>query len=389
MTRLDWPRAAVLSVALLLVVLVGFTRNTELISVGQGLGFDGAHYARLTTALREGTQTEPYRPFAQRVLPAAVVAVTGVDVRLGFLILDVLSYFGAVLLLLLLLRDHGIPPARAALAAGWFILLPQGLRLSLHYPVLTDAPAMLLVVALLLALFRRRMVAFAVLLALGVATRESLLLFVPAVALVLARELPAARAVALAAIASAPALAIVALLQLAPPVQPAPASPASPVYLSHQLFRIATNLDATAWRTVVAPLFALGAFLIPIVARPRDTWRYIRERPGWTYLIGTMIVVSVIGGRDTDRYLLMLAPIAAILAFAAAPAGAWPGGWRVAALTAIHLLMVRAWVPWGADATLSFAVGFMDQRALVGWTLYLLVLLVAGVLLVRSERLPA
>src|SRR6266542_2274763 len=71
------PAAAVIALALLLGV---FTINTQPIAVNDGFGYDGLHYARLTLSLREGSTLVLTAPYADRVLPAEIVARSGMEI---------------------------------------------------------------------------------------------------------------------------------------------------------------------------------------------------------------------------------------------------------------------------------------------------------------------
>lgn len=177
--RLTWRSAPGLAVLALGVLLALFTLNTQPVGANDGFGWDGLHYARLTLSLREGTALVLTAPYAYRLLPAGIVAVSGMDIRTGFLVLSAASVIGAGLVIVALLRRRGATPAGAFFGAVWFGLIPFGLRQVLHLPVGVDSLGLFFLLALALAALSSRFAIFGVLLIGAALTRENLLLMAP------------------------------------------------------------------------------------------------------------------------------------------------------------------------------------------------------------------
>jgi len=90
---------------------------------------------------------------------------------------------------------------------------------------------------------------------------------------------------------------------------------------------------------------------------------FLRREPEWIYFIGVTLILALLGGWDDDRYFYVLAPLLAVLTFRLTP-DLFRASWSVAALTGIHLALVRfAWPVSGATQHdyFQYTVAFMDQ----------------------------
>lgn len=330
--------------------------DTRPIQANGGLGYDGVQYAALVSWLRGAPAETPLQPYAYRVLPAALVAASGLEVRSAFLALNVAALVASALLLAAMLRAEGARPGHALVLLAWYALLPNGLRYALAYPVLVDGIGLALFTLLLFAAQRGQPVVAAAALLAGGLTREHLLLFAP-VAAAGARR-PVARAVAVAL----PGVAAAALVRLAPPY---PVSgPGTLDYLAAHAAMIAIGANAEPLRLAAAPLLTFGVLASGALAAV--TVR-LRTLPAWTWRFTLVAVVATgtIGGLDHDRYLVWLAPLFVLLAARAR----WPLP-HLAALTALHLLATRvAWpLDGSAAAYLGFVVKSMPPGDLVLWS---------------------
>jgi len=342
--------------------------------VNDRLGYDGQQYAWLTLRLRGLDAPAPREPLAFRVAPAAIVAASGLDVRIGFLALDVAALGGTALVLIALLRRFGATAGVTLLGVSLWALLPFTVRAAIHTPVLTDAVSGLLGAALLLCALSRRYAVFAVLLLVGALTRESLLLFAPCAILAARRDRNALRV----AVATLPAFAAFAIVRILPPVAPDAAMPSSATLVRYHVGRFLLNVDASPLRQAFAIPLSLGVILGSPFAMPRATAALARREAAW------VLLAPLVGGMEPDRYDTTLAPL---LLVGAAPAlGAAAARPIVAgALVVAQAIACRAFIPLdGSEASaFAFSVATMPASAIVLWGTLALALAVASTLAMR------
>jgi hypothetical protein len=229
----------------------------------------------------------------------------------------------------------------------------------------------------MVAAIERRVVLFAVLLALGVLARENVLVLAPLLALNPPFTL---RSFATASAAATPALGALFWVHAFPPVSADPGSASTLEWVQAHLTAVATNADDTALRALAAFPLSCGLLLAPIIAAPRAALRLVARQPGWTYLVVILSLIAIIGGRDNDRYLLTISPIVVVVAFAMMRA-LWRRPLVVAMLTGAHLVATRAFVPL-ADMPI-FTAGWMPHDELVSAATASAVLCVIGALVCR------
>lgn len=379
------PALAVAIAAIAFVVLAPFTPR---IAFNDGLGFDGRVYAWLTQALRGDHSVTVVPPWSFRLAPSAIVAVTGLDVKLGFLLLDLLSALGSAWLFYRLLRHYAISPALALFAVAWWAVLPLGLRWALYYPVLPDTLGFFLLLALMVSALEGRFLLFGGLLVVAALTRENLIALGPFLWLVhLRRDLVGVTLRSLAV--GAPSVLVYLAVRLFPVIPPPPdfTNWAERYQIDVNLRFVFENIDAHAWRYVLAAPLTLGMFFALPFAWPRRLLGFLRRELHWAYYIVMSFVVALVGGRDDDRYLYVLVPALAVFVFHLAPASLWRSPWRVAALTVLHLAAVRFLWPVGTSEAeyLQYTVSAMSQSRMVALTIFCAVLGLGGIVVARVD----
>src|SRR5881397_2402647 len=120
--RIVWWAAPALSVAVMTGLLFTFRFNTSVLQLTAERRADAVEYVRLVEGLRSVASAQPEAPFAFRILPAAIVAATGLDPSLGFFVLDVAAILGTALVLLHLLRPWVAPAGAVMAVVGWSLL---------------------------------------------------------------------------------------------------------------------------------------------------------------------------------------------------------------------------------------------------------------------------
>lgn len=319
---------------------------------------DGEHYAALVNAFGGLPFAPPREPLGYRILPSAIVALTGLDLRTGFLALGFAAVAGSALVLTALLRRYGASPTASLVGLACFLLMPFTARATLHYPVLTDPTAMFLTLALVLAAVSERRATFAVLLVLGALTRETTLVVAPFFWIAAARR----GHLRTALLATLPGLAAFGLLRVAPPIALDPSAPGTLTLIRYHVGTFFLDVNDRVPRFLFALPLSLGILAaLPALARHRMSRIFSRE-PEWAYFVAAMIATSLVGGMEPDRYDISLAPVA-LLAFTV------DVRWSrriVPAVLALQLIAARVLVPWtdpAADASFSVASGDLPTLA--------------------------
>ena len=354
-------RARLACLVLTATVLAALALITQSITFGDGLGYDGQQYATMVRDLRTGLRDPVSSLAAYRLLAPVLVALTGLDVRVGFLILDAIATVVAAQAILAILRQSGAAASQALLGVFWWLLVPFGARAYLHYPVLTEALSLALTALLALAALRRATPAFAVLLALAVIARENLMIMLPFLFIALASG-GTRGALWRTALAALPASIVLILVRGFAPV---PADPviALPGAALLNAFVFLLNVDQHAWRTLLALLFTFGALpAVAVALLPRIVLN-LRREPAWAYLAAATVITTVLGGIDHDRYAAPLALPLVALVFGGPTAFVRRGA---AALTALHGALAILPFPGGGDDSSYLARAFstMDHTRL-------------------------
>ena len=352
--------------AIVLGVILLLRSITPHIDFNDGYGYDGVAYADMVRAFRgqsDGALLAERPHYAYRPLPAMLVAASGLNIKIGFLAMNLAAFIASGPILLLLLRAYGSPTSASLLAVFWWAVLPAAVRYAIYYPVLIDGIGLLFMLAILAAAAWRRVALFAVLLAFGVLARENLVILVP---FLWFRLLPLGirRASVLTLLAALPGAMAFEAVRLAPPI-PSPQAFSVLVEFRQNFEWLLQNATDRAWRFVAAGPTTLGLlFVIPLV-RPRSSVRFLRAQPEWAYYLISTLALIVVGGGDFDRYFLFFVPALALLTFTAA-APMWSSVARSVVLTTIQLIAVRFGWPVGPseEQYLTYTVATMTLARL-------------------------
>lgn len=376
---------AAVCAALMVIVTALLSLVTPAIIFNQGLGYDGQWYAQMVYGLRTGAPVTIPAPWVYRIGPPWLVAVSGLETKIAFLIMDLVAYFASAILLLRLARRYGASLVLALTAVLWWALLPAGLRLSIHYPVLLDAIGFLLLVALINAALARRPWVFAALLIGAVVTRENLLVMVPFLWLCL-RAQGVLRATLMTAVASLPAALVLTVVFVNPILEPSHGFQSFTLIQDH-LRSVLENTNYQAWRLVLAPELSLGMFVIIQFWRLRDKIRFLGSEPAWVYYLVAFAAVTV-AGTDYDRRLLLIVPALIVLAFGVGGGSTAVPLWLWLALTTLHVVASRVIVPLQPDDTayLQYALDTMHPRRLAVIALLLLPVFIGGLVALEFAR---
>jgi len=377
------PLLAVAMAALVFALLAPFTPP---IAFNNGLGYDGRVYADLTAAMRGDHSGTVVPPWSFRLLPSALVAVSGLDVRLGFLLVNLLSGLGSAWLLYRLLRHYGVSLPRILLVVGGWTVLPLGLRWAIYYPVLPDTLGFFLLLALIVTALEGRFLFFAVLLIAGTLTRENLIAMGPFLWFIHVRRDPLGVTVRSLVVGLA-AVAVYFAVRLFPVIAPPPeyGNWIERYNIGLNLRQVFENYDAHAWRYALAALLSLGMFFALPLAWPRRALAFLGRERHWAYYLAMTFVVALVGGRGDDRYLYALVPLLAVLVVQVAPPTLWRSAWRVGALAVLHLVAVRFLWPVGASEPefLQYEVSAMPIDRLMALTILCGILGFVGIAVAR------
>lgn len=347
------------AIAIAAAVTLAVVAITPRITFNGGLGYDGQDYGAMTAAFRGQPHGPVLGMHRSRLALPAVVAASGLDVRDGFLAIDLVSDAVSATLLYLLLTGCGAGRRLALLGVFWWAVLPQGPRHDLYYPVRIDAFAFALLLGLLNAVRRDRLVPVALMLPLAVLTRENLLAVAP---IVWIRERGSGfRWATLRTLAVVtPAVLVFLIVRAFPRELGAP--PALDVSVPGVLKQSLELLPITWKRILLAYPVTLGLLgLVPLVLY-RSSITALRREPWWIYFLGFTLFFLVISGIDWDRNYQLLVPLGAILTFAVPGREELLTGRVAVLLTSVHVALSRAWLPFGPDEASysAYVVGLMD-----------------------------
>jgi hypothetical protein len=269
----------------------------------------GDHHHYLSFA---SGQPDHVAPFCWRLglpLLARALSAAGLPLWTSFLIPAFLSIAGAGLLIFLVAREAGGSPIRPWLALALFFALPQGAVWALHDFWIPDAMSLLVISAGLLAILRKRDLAFLVVLLAGTVVKESALFLVPLFYGLRARRVWDARVAWRSVLLALPAVAAFLLLRLVLPQDGSytwagAAREAWAYHASLSLPQILARLTIGPLG-ILAPLAVLGAW--------RERTLALRLLP---FLAA--VYVQVIFARNIERMVILAVPpliLAALAAF--------------------------------------------------------------------------
>jgi hypothetical protein len=240
----------------------------------------------------------------------------------------------------------------------------------------------------MVAALERRFLIFGGVLIVAALTRENLIALGPFLWLANVRRDPVGVTLRSLAV-GAPAVLVYLAVRLFPVVPPPPdfTNWAERYQIDVNLRFVFENIDAHAWRYVLAAPLTLGMFFALAFAWPRRLFGFLRRELHWAYYVIMSFVVALVGGRDDDRYLYVLVPALAVFVFHLAPSSLWRSPWRVAALTVLHLLAVRFLWPVGTSEAqyLEYTVSAMSQSRMLALTVFCAALGLAGVAVARVD----
>ena len=360
-------RAAVVAVLLagLVVSYLLARATTPLIPVNGGWGVDGLVYGKMTEGFG-WFSTSAQGPFNKRFLVPMAVHASGLPTFTGYHLIDAVSFFACGVLVFALARRLGAEARRALVCVALFVPLKMGLRYWVHYPVLVDAPGMAFLLALVYCTVRGWNAGHAIVLAAAVFCRENLILLLPFHVLYQARGAAMARAAAWSLL---PVMLLI--VSLRHPVVAAVPPFSVRAELATFLHELA-DPDRQA-RIPLAYLNGLGLLLLLPVLVPagRRALRALLRQPAWLYYAVMTLALSILGGRDVDRFATWQLPfLIAVLARLEAPAMATGASWFWAHALALHAAAMSFLQPW--RASLMFGQGLTAAHGERPWYGYLL-----------------
>jgi hypothetical protein len=303
-------------------VLVALVCHRQPLVRADGAIDDGLRYLQLEQLFREHAPIRERAPFVYRVgtpwlaaqLPFSnIESMAWLTIGTNVLTVPVLFAFFAIHLRRTLLA--------AILAFAYAGLYLGPVRFGAWYPTLTDSPNMLAIALGLLAVglrTRRRnpsaatMVFAAVVCGLGVLVRESVLLVGIAYAACwrpprsMNRLGPSLRSLAMSLVPLACGLLAFACVKRM-------------VTPSDDRYTFATTAIEFAFAKplprLVLPIFIVfGPAVAVLAAFPSSTWKALRQLRWTSVVIGIDLVLSIIGGSDTERFLVWAVPAVFLLA---------------------------------------------------------------------------
>lgn len=346
------------------VTLAAILSATQPVIEG-GVGFDGQRYLSMAAQIGSGSRPHGVEPFIWRIgtpwLAAQVTAVTAWPLPQSFALVNLAANLATALLLAAWLRRHVPDDVARGCVLLMFLVQPHSpFRFSFHYPVLTDALAMLGLVAGLLAIDRLRerptllrALVLSSIVAVGCLVRE--LVIVVALAAMFVRP-PRGRWSPLFRVG--PLVGGVAGLAVA------------------RWWAVGEPSDYSIWATVrtfaalktipqlvLSVLFVLGPAAAVVVPFWRATAQAVRARPDWLLFAGVFALLAWLAGSDTERLLVFALPIGLVLIGQALAAlrDARAHSALVLIVT-LQLLAARVLAPIGGSA--SGLAGLSAYRAL-------------------------
>lgn len=310
---------------------------------GMGYGDDGSAYGAIAEDFRGACVG---RAFSYRVLPSLIVRGLGLGTFRGFEILNLVSYLMSFFGMYYLLRTQGMNQVLSVWGALALVLQKFSVKFWIYYPILTDALGMALLVAGLWAVVAERIVLYMLFVTLGLLCRENVLVLVlfHSVFVMLRRQ--NVRNLAAAILVDLLLLSVFLLYRRYPLIQ------GQGTYSIVDEILFWTERFILFPRRTVAVLLSLINSLGVLVVLPfffyRHSLAFLRQHAHWsTFLIANLGLVAL-GGMDSDRFALYLAPGLAFLCVQGILCMKTP----LEALT--HLLLVQlVWselfLPWAPD----------------------------------------
>jgi hypothetical protein len=305
-------RAWLVGLLALPALLLGFLQlTTPVTSAFSRFGFDGRFYAAMTGDARFDADYIHTAPWCWRVLTPALASLLPFRTLTQFQVLGFFCNWLTLALLYATLRRSGL----AHRASLFGVLLYGGvfwaLKFSVYTPAYIDFQTQTFIVTVYFCLVSRIDWALPMLLTLGVLQKESLLLFLPTVLVVLLRSRRGSRlslALLLGALVTLPVAANIILHRSI-----VPSNDYEPIKgaIANVLLLLA---HGSWWLVLLHALFSgLGILPALLLCFPRRTASVFKQRPEWlvSVLIGG---AALFGGSDKGRLFLYMLPAVVLVA---------------------------------------------------------------------------
>lgn len=330
-------------------------------AAGDGYGFDGLIYGQMAVDPRApAPPPQSYRSLVPLVAHGFIRL--GAATFTAFYLVNALSYAGAGWVAYALARRLDASAPVAIAAAITLLTTKLSLKFWLHYPVLTDAMGLLLLLTVLYATVARRHVLYLAAMTAAMFCRENLLVLVGFHVLFHFRERK-----------SLPRFALVLLIQLVPIAafwwsRHHPLHPPSEWYDALVTFVFyGSHFLATPEqqaRFLVAHLNALGVLALMPLFFWRELWQFAKRYYEWTYYVAISLCLTAGGGLDLDRFATWQAP--ALVAFVV-----WlsrhkhaPSTHSLLVLFLLQLVAMELPLGWPSSEDFYF---FMNAAQATGW----------------------
>jgi len=313
-------RSTYLLCAALAVLTIGVsTLSQPSLTAENGLGFDGAQYAQMTSQCWT-ERISALEPFVYRIGAPCVAALLPAAPKTALFIVNLLSSVALLFLLAAWLRQvvpsHIVPWLLIAFAFHW--LAP--LRYTFWYPTYIDPPALCVIVGALL--LRHRPIALIAVCAIGALIRETVAVVPIALAV--------GRAIAVTRRGGQRQLGLIVRDREWQYATVASAAAAGATLFTHAVVTPTSDYwmtDAAYYWAYTKPFltYSLAWFVAygPMLVLPVVYWRPVRrffaDSPEYLVMMIAVAVLAWVGGSDTERFLLWGAPLVlAIVGIAAA-----------------------------------------------------------------------
>ena len=326
------------AIAWLTTPQIDFGRGAQ----GLGYGHDGRIYGWMTEHFawfRE--RTVP--PYNYRPLVPFLVHVSGLSTFTGYRLVNAVSHVLCGLLVYALACRFTASRSRALVAVALFGTLKFGLKFWLYYPVLTDAPGMALLLAVVYCTLARHRVGYLVAMAAAVFCRENLMPLMGFHVLHAIRTERGLRARLGALALQAVPIALFVLSRRWPVF-----APDRPMRLGIGLYFWALFLwPWAAPRALLAHASTLGLLFVLPALRWRAWATSLWREYEWGYFFLTTLFLTFATGLDIDRFTMWEAPLL-VAAVARLPSvgAAGPRGWLWLHLLALHAVGTQFLLPW-------------------------------------------
>lgn len=336
----------------LLAVLLAWHQRPMLLN--GGLGYDGRHYHQMTVQYMTTGHVEAVPPWVNRwgavALAGELATLFKADIRTGYAIMNYGATLAIVLMLGWTLRKQ---PRMAALGIGWWLMHHLApLRFTAYDPYNPDTMglACLLGAFLLVRNCSNWQLALGCILALIGATFREFVLVLPIAILGQCLRslwkdhyLDKSRLLTGLALLAAGMAGTALARGMVVNVQIHGLLDGISYHVRDVLFHL---LEIRPLVFIVSASLAYGPVLFLFLYQWPRVRQYANEHPLWTWVTVLLLVLSYVGGTDSERYLLWLFPwLIMALASNQAPITLPKSGWFWVLLVAVQSVASRWWWP--------------------------------------------